>query len=583
MTLRQQLIADRVANLASTLGIPQDQAFERLVHSLVTGQSVHSLDPADWVDGSQDKQIDLISIDEEDKEAEIFIISAKFIGGFSSNAIILMRNGLGWIFKRPRADVDTNSNDAFRDKILEVRSVLSGVGPSNLTVRCYFATNGLSSEISDEYRQEVRGILAEYDNRTFSEFTFDPLGADELVGLINRIERRDRSVNADVPIHCNANAPSLIRYDSQGLKGLICTAKARDIGELVNRDTSGALFDSNIRRFLGHGRSVNSDILRTATDAASSYLFWFLNNGITIVCDRFDAVTDPDNPMVKITNLQIVNGCQTATALAHAARDESLRPDTRVLLKIFETTDSTLASRIVLTTNNQNRISTRDLKANDAVQQDMQRGFERYNLLYEHKINQYATTVLTAGQKIVSNEYVGQAYLAIALRKPGDARRRRYKVWADNYGDIFSGTKVEPHVICLLLCDAAAAWARTARRATGVTELRRKLINNGRLHIARIAAFLWRGSDEFNQESATLQTQIATLQTTPAVVNPHFNDALNRLEALISANPDFLNDVDAALKASLFETAITRSLHAPAGPAVAATTVAPTAPAAPTG
>jgi hypothetical protein len=190
----------------------------------------------------------------------------------------------------------------------------------------------------------------------------------------------------------------------------------------------------------------------------------------------------------------------------------------------------------------------------------MQRRFERYNLLYEHKINQYATTTLAAGQRIVSNEDVGQAFLAIALKKPGDARRRKYKVWTDNYGDIFSGGSVEPHVICLLLYQAANAWARTACRASGITELRRKLINNGLLHIARIAAFLWRGADLFSQPTAILQGQISTLQTTLAVVNPHFDNGLNRLEALISANPDFLNDVDGALKSALLETAITRSL-----------------------
>ena len=561
MTLRQQLIADRVANLVNTIGIPQDQAFERFVHSLMTGQSVHSLDPADWVDGSQDKQIDLISIEEEDNEAEVFIISAKFTEGFSSNAIILMRNGLGWMLKRPRTEVATISNEAFRDKILEVRSVLSGIGPSNVRVRCYFATNGLTSALSNEYQQEVRGILAEYDNGTFAEFSFKTLGADELVWLINSIERRNRSIDADVPIRYDANTPSLIRYQTQGLKGIVCTATARDIANLVIGDPSGALFDSNIRRFLGKGRSVNADILKTATEAASSYLFWFLNNGVTIVCDSCDPVTDPDNPMVKITNLQIVNGCQTATALAHASRDGTLRPDTRVLLKIFETIDPTLASRIVLTTNNQNRISTRDLKANDAVQQDMQRRFERYNLLYEHKVNQYATTTLAAGQRIVSNEDVGQVFLAIALKKPGDARRRKYKVWTDNYADIFSGSSVEPHVICLLLYQAANAWARTARRAAGITELRRKLINNGLLHIGRIAAFLWRGSDSFDQPTATLQGQVSTLQTTPAAVNPHFDDGLSRLEALINTNPDFLNDVDGALKSALLESAITRSLH----------------------
>ncbi len=560
MTLRQQLISDRVANLESSIGIPQDQAFERLVHSLVTGQSVHSLDPADWVDGSQDKQIDLISIEEEENEADIFIISAKFTTGFSSNAIILMRNGLGWMLNRPRNEVATISNEAFRDKILDVRSVLSGIGPSNIRVHCYFATNGLAADLSSEYQQEVRGILAEYDNGTFAEFTFETLGADELVALLNRLEKRSRSIDADVPIRYDANTPSLIRYQTQGLKGVICTATARDIANLVIGDPEGALFDSNIRRFLGKGRSVNADILKTATDAASSYLFWFLNNGVTIVCDRCDPVTDPDNPKVKIENLQIVNGCQTATALAHAARDGTLRADTRVLLKIFETTDPTLASRIVLTTNNQNRISTRDLKANDAVQQDMQRRFASYNLLYEHKINQYATTTLTAGQMIVSNEDVGQAFLAIALKKPGDARRRKYKVWTDNYQDIFSGSSVEPHVICLLLYQAANVWAKSARRAPGITELRRKLINNGLLHVARIAALLWRGTDSFNQPTADLQAQIRSLQSTPVIVDPSFNDGLSRLEALILANPDFMNDVDGALKSALLETAITRAL-----------------------
>lgn len=564
MTLRQQLVADRVANLVTSIGIPEDEAFERLVHSLVTGQSVHALDPADWVDGSQDKQIDLISIDEEDDEAEIFIISAKFTGGFSSNAIILMRNGLNWIFNRQRREVATIANEAFRDKILDTRSVLSGIGPSNITVRCYFATNGLTSALSDEYQQEVRGILAEYSNGTFAEFSFETLGADELVDLINRIERRNRSIDADVPIRYDANTPSLIRYHSQGLKGIICTASARDIANLVTSDPSGALFDSNIRRFLGKGKSVNADILRTASDAASSYLFWFLNNGVTIICDRCDPVEDPDSAKVKISNLQIVNGCQTATALAHAARDGTLRPDTRVLLKIFETTDPTLASRIVLTTNNQNRISTRDLKANDSVQQDMQQRFDNYNLLYEHKVNQYASVTLAPGQKIVSNEEVGQAFLAIALKKPSDARRRKYKVWTDNYSDIFSGSTVEPHVICLLLAQAASAWARTARRSAGTTEFRRKLINNGLLHIARIAAYLWRGTDSFAQGMAVLQGEIATLRATPTVVHPHLTNALNRLEALINANPDFQNDVDGALKASLLESAISRSLHAPA-------------------
>ncbi len=83
--------------------------------------------------------------------------------------------------------------------------MLSGFGPSNIRVRCCFATNGLTTTLSAEYKQEEKGILAAYDNGTFSEFSFETLGADELVGLINRIERRNRSIDADL----------MIRYDAK--------------------------------------------------------------------------------------------------------------------------------------------------------------------------------------------------------------------------------------------------------------------------------------------------------------------------------------------------------------------------------
>jgi len=69
--------------------------------------------------------------------------------------------------------------------------------------------------------------------------------------------------------------------------------------------------------------------------------------------------------------MQIVNGCQTATALALAEKAGKLAPDTRVMLRIYETADAQLVDKIVLTTNNQNKISSRDLRSNDKIQIDM--------------------------------------------------------------------------------------------------------------------------------------------------------------------------------------------------------------------
>ena len=103
-TLRQQLIAERVQQVAQALDLSEDDAFERFAHSTYTGQSMYSFDINDLVDGSSDKGVDTISIEEDDDEATIYILSMKNTAGFSSNAEILLCSGLGWIFKKARSD-----------------------------------------------------------------------------------------------------------------------------------------------------------------------------------------------------------------------------------------------------------------------------------------------------------------------------------------------------------------------------------------------------------------------------------------------------------------------------------------------
>src|SRR5258707_13740621 len=159
MNLRQQLINDRVEALAHALSLPPDQAFLRLAHSIVTTQSVHGFDKADLVDGGQDKQVDTITIVQDDDEAIVYIISAKNTDSFSSNAIIQMRNGLDWVFNKPKGDIATLSNAKFRDRINDLRSLLGGLGYSNVSISVVFVTNGLTADLSDEFKQEQKHIL----------------------------------------------------------------------------------------------------------------------------------------------------------------------------------------------------------------------------------------------------------------------------------------------------------------------------------------------------------------------------------------------------------------------------------------
>ena len=56
MNLRQQIVSDNVSTIVDLYDVPKDYAFLLFVWSLVTGQSINSLDRSDLVEGGQDKQ-----------------------------------------------------------------------------------------------------------------------------------------------------------------------------------------------------------------------------------------------------------------------------------------------------------------------------------------------------------------------------------------------------------------------------------------------------------------------------------------------------------------------------------------------
>ena len=560
MTLRQQIIRDRVEQVSQSLGIDKDEAFLRLVHHLITGTSIYGFDEGDLTEGGQDKQIDTITIDEESNQATVYIIQAKNTDGFSSNALIQMKNGLNWLFNRPRSEVRTLANVPFKDKIIEYRSLQTSLGPSNIRVIVRFVTYAHTSDLSDEFKQELRAILIEFDNNTFKEFSCESLGADELVQLINIQERSERRINAEIKIKYDANNPSLIKYYSEDLKGLVCSVPASEIARLVIDDDEGAIFDLNIRRFLGTRGAVNKDIRETCTNSDQSYLFWFLNNGITVACDKFDAVTDPDNPHIKIENMQIVNGCQTATTIAMAERESELSRDVRVILRIYETQDSSLVDQIVLTTNNQNRITNRNLRANDQVQIDLESAFNIHGYYYERKPRQYADQSVDPAH-VLPNELVGQSLLAVVLKRPSDGRGRKYKVWGEFYDAIFTGYAVEPYIISTLIVRQCIRWTEELGLTSDNDDTKRNLAKKGAYHISRIASFLWRGNDSWKIDQDILRQHLSVLESNPDSIHAHFADAFARLESIVRADSHYVSDLDNALKAYTLDEKIDRSLY----------------------
>ena len=355
----------------------------------------------------------------------------------------------------------------------------------------------------------------------------------------------------------DTNSPSLIKYHSHGLKGIICTTTAKEIARIVNEDDKGFIFDLNVRKYLGNLGTVNKDIKETCSDEDTSYLFWFLNNGVTVVCDKVDPVTDPDNPHLKIENLQIVNGCQTSSSLAIAEQEGILQEDTTVILKVFETSDLDLVDKVVLTTNNQNKITNRNLRANDKIQRDLERAFEIYSYFYERKPRQFQDK---DSNKIIPNELAATAYLAIALKRPSDARSRKYKIWSDYYDSIFKSIHVETFIVNHLIKHRTSKYINNSNLVESSDELKRYIAKNGQFHIARMASFIYRKSDNWN-DVETLKNQLSELESNQNILDIHIQNGFDAVVSVLNENESLKVDLNNTLKSSSFDNLLSAELH----------------------
>jgi hypothetical protein len=277
----------------------------------------------------------------------------------------------------------------------------------------------------------------DYLNR-FQYVEYCYLDQDDLVLKI--MERKYNKVNGEIHF---VDKNYFQRSDGD-LKGIVATVTADDIINLVKdpKDPCKILedaFNENIRVYLKLKNRINRQIFESAT-SEERYKFWYLNNGINIVCERCSYNPNTRTPLVKLENFQIVNGGQTTHTLFEAflIDPEDLK-DVLILVKICETKPkSGISEMISESTNSQNPIHSRDLHANDRIQLRLEEQFQLLGYYYERKKNQHQ------GQSKkfrVDNELLGQIFMAYYLDMPSEAKNKKVLVFGDKYDDIFNENK----------------------------------------------------------------------------------------------------------------------------------------------
>lgn len=559
--MKKIFLEKQIEKISKELSIEKDRALIYLAFSLITGKSVHDLLGEDITEGQQDKQIDLFYIDEIDEYlTKVTVLQVKSNETFSSNDIIHLRNGLEWIFERDANEIKSLDNKYLKNKILVFNDTLDDKALSNIDFSVYYISLGDTKTRSKEFLQEERAIKNKFSNKGLGNFDFICLGSEELYQLYEKQDRLKKKINITLNINYDFNGPSLLSHNLDDLKGYICTIDAIELIKILLQDNYGFAFDLNLRQYLGTKGQVNQEIINTCLDENSRSLFWFLNNGVTIVCDscEFKNISAKQKAYFKLQNLQIVNGCQTASTLLNIYKNGQLTPEIKVLLRIYETKDTNLVNKIVITTNNQNRIGNRDLRSNDKIQVFFENILRERGYFFERKVRQYDSNSNVPAAKIISNEVLGQAFLSVALKKPSDGSRRKYKIWNEQYESIFKDIPFQQHLFSFLLCREIRKWIEKYKKSND--EFTQRLAKNGSYHVGRIASYFIRKTDSWTIKN-TLEEEISKLENEPGKYFKVFEDSFTLLSECLKKSELCSNGIDFALKSPKFDSDISKELN----------------------
>jgi hypothetical protein len=316
----------------------------------------------DITDGSDDKQIDAILIDDE--KSTIYILQGKFIGGGTVDSEPLREVLSSWVQLRDLVRLQEVGNNRLKRKLSEVARALE-----------------------DEYEIVFELIttseltkVAKADLATFQQQLADLSERDDIICAINVIDndeirrRYDLALDKENPSINHTIDLSTGHFMYEIFAGTQVAIGALPLKECIKMPgiKDGTLFQKNVRQSLGLSNSVNKGIRQTIYSDKHKDFFFF-HNGITAICNKMEK----SNTHLKLKGLSIVNGCQSLNTILSCSEKVKTLEDTFVLFRFYEIPQRDRADRISISTNSQSAVKPKDLRSNDKRVLNLKKQFEQ--------------------------------------------------------------------------------------------------------------------------------------------------------------------------------------------------------------
>lgn len=198
------------------------------------------------------------------------------------------------------------------------------------------------------------------------------------------IQRIKESIQG--PKHVTINFPRKTSIPAaEGIKqSYIGAISADQIVTLVSENNTlrDNIYDDNVRLYQGESNHVNS-IIRNTLESNTRTKFPVLNNGVTIVAKS----VEPRGDELRISNYQIVNGCQTSNEIfnwwknlnasnSNTEENNKIAESIFIPIKLVETESDNILSEITIAANRQTPINEIDIVASNKIAKTVEEYFE---------------------------------------------------------------------------------------------------------------------------------------------------------------------------------------------------------------
>jgi hypothetical protein len=351
-----------------------------------------------------------------------FFFQAKREEGFDAGEILKFGSGVARLF-------DDNKHPLIDEYLNEIKNIqelvvknLDKVDNGRPKCTLFYACTGVWNEGNNLRKQLDHSEKNLKSTGLFDEVTFFPVDRENLISYWNhtkisleaRFEIRGKILPFP-PIKDVAKAYLTIAPVRTFIKDVL----TGEDGQIRH-----AVFEQNVRAYLGDENPVNQRIRQSIEHTALHDQFSILNNGITIVAQE---ISDNGNYMF-VRDFQIVNGCQTSHVLF---RNQNLVSDNIYIpIKVIQTDDDTILSRIVEATNSQSDVTESQFMSIRPFARKLQVYFDSFEdqsetetrIYFERRTNQYAEQRI--GQKRSFNiDRLARAYAAMFMDMPHFACR----------------------------------------------------------------------------------------------------------------------------------------------------------------